>query len=51
MLICSCGGFFVVIKVEEYPKGLSGIAKLNYFRTCTVKCDQCGKTKENQPYD
>ena len=48
---CTCGGIFMVIKVEEYPKHLSGMERLNYPRSCTVKCDKCGTIKENQPYD
>lgn len=51
MFMCTCGGFLVVIHVEVYPKGLLGMEKLNYPRTCTVKCNKCGKIKENQPYD
>ena len=49
--MCNCGGMFLVIEVEQYPKGLNGIEKLNYPRSCTVKCDKCGKIKEKQPYD
>jgi hypothetical protein len=48
---CSCGGYFHVIRIEEYPKHLNGLEKLNYMRKCTVRCDKCGTIKENQPYD
>jgi hypothetical protein len=51
MLTCSCGGMFMVIDIEKYPAGLSGLAKLDYPRTCTVKCNKCGTIKEKQPYD
>ncbi len=40
-----------VIKVEEYPKGLTGEQMLNYPRICTVMCSKCSKVKEKQPYD
>lgn len=51
MFICACGGLFMVVNVEEYPKHLSGMERLNVARTCTVQCNKCGKIKEKQPYD
>lgn len=50
-ILCSCGGYFYVIRIEEYPRHLNEIQKVNYMRKCTVRCDNCGKIVENQPYD
>lgn len=51
MFVCECGGVFLVKEIHEYPLGLTALEQLNYQRKCTVKCVECGKTKEDQPFD
>lgn len=51
MFVCVCGEIFMVISIEEYPKNLTPVEKLNYKRVCDVKCMSCGKIRYSQPYD
>jgi hypothetical protein len=50
-MICSCGGIFEVVRVEQYPDHLSLQERLLYNRVCDVKCMKCNKFLYSQPYD
>lgn len=41
----------LVKKVENYPEGFMGKEKIEYERTCTVECMDCGKVLTGQKYD
>lgn len=51
MFLCECGGVLLVKKIYAYPTGLTALEQLNYQRNCNVECVECGKTKDNQPFD
>jgi len=51
MFICTCGGILLVQEIEQIPKALGKYGELDYKRKCTVKCQECGEIKINQPYD
>ena len=50
-MFCKCGGVFLVIAVEEFPKHLSSKERLLYDRVCDVECQKCGEVYYSQPYD
>lgn len=50
-MICSCGGVFLVIRIEKVPSNLLTNEKLSYSRLCDVECVKCGKVHYSQPFD
>jgi bacterioferritin-associated ferredoxin len=51
MFLCSCGGVFIVKRIEEYPLKLTRQEQFNYLRKCDVQCGECRKEIKDQPYD
>jgi len=41
----------LVKTVQEVPEKLKGKDRLEFDRTCTVECAECGKVITDQPYD
>lgn len=48
-MICTCGGIFEFLRVEEYPSILSAQERLVYNRVCDVICMKCNQVLFNQP--